>query len=53
MTNRIHVNLSQEVVDETLGLMVQIEERLSFLQFLKPGEKRRLFAPRAATQEVL
>jgi hypothetical protein len=53
VTNRIHVTLSQEVVDETLALMGQIEERLSFLQFLKPGEKRRLFAPRAATQEVL
>ena len=53
MINRIHVTLSQEVVDETLALVTQLEELLPFLQFLKPGEKRRLVKPRPGTQEVL
>jgi hypothetical protein len=50
---RIHVTLSPEVVSAILELLVQIEERLSFLQHLKPGEKTRLVKPRPGTPEVL
>jgi hypothetical protein len=50
---RIHFTFSPEAVSEILELLGQIEERLSFLQIMKPSEKARLVKPRPGTPQVV
>lgn len=50
---RIHVVLDDTAVSECVGLVEQLEQRLSFLVRLTPGEKNRLVKPRPGAQEVM
>lgn len=50
---RIHAVLDAATVSECVALVAQLEERLSFLVRLTPGEKNRLVKPRPGAQEVM